>query len=66
MRVAIPSYTTAFRKGARFGTVVKTGWLRDLGADRKGRLEIARVKLDRSETVILVDLGDCQIIGEAS
>jgi hypothetical protein len=66
MRVQIPSYTSHYLKGERTGTVVKTGWLRDLGPDRKGKLEIARVKLDRSGATILVDFGDCRPIGEPS
>jgi hypothetical protein len=66
MRVRIPNYCSAYLKGERTGEVVKTGWLRDLGPDRKGKLEIARVKLDRSQRTILVDLGDCQPIGEPS
>ena len=66
MRVQIPSYTSHWRQGERTGTVVKTGWLRDLGPDRKGKLEIARVKLDRSGATILVDFGDCKQLGEPS
>ncbi len=61
-RVKIPAYCSAYRSGERTGTVVKTGWLNDLGSDRKGRLEIARVKLDQSGKTILVDLGDCELL----
>lgn len=62
--VKIPTYTSAFRKGERTGTIVKTGWLNNLGRDKRGRLEMARVKLDKSGDTILVAMGDCQIIGE--
>ena len=59
MRVQIPAYTSHWMRGDRYGEVVKTGWLKDLGPDRKSKLEIARVKLDKSNKTILVDLGDC-------
>jgi len=59
MRVQIPSYSSAFRRGAHTGTVIATGDLTGMG-DGRGKLKIARVLLDgpRKKT-ILVDLGDC-------
>ena len=65
MKVRIPHYTSAYRKGERTGTVVNTGWLKELGADKRGSRRIARVQLDNSKKTILVDLGDCaQIEGD--
>ena len=61
-RVKIPPYCSAYRSGERTGTVLKIGKLNDLGADRKGSIQIVRVKLDNSGKTILVDLGDCELL----
>ena len=59
-RVQVPAYTSAWMKGDRYGEIVKTGWLTKLGAEKNGKLKIARVLLDKSRKTILVDLYDCK------
>lgn len=61
-RVQIPAYTSSWMRGDRYGEVVKTGFLNKLGADGRGKLLIARVRLDKSGKTILVDAGDCTAV----
>jgi hypothetical protein len=62
MRVQIPAYTSSWMRGDRYGEIVKTGWLNKMGPDKRARIEIARVKLDKSGRTILVDLNDCTVV----
>lgn len=57
MRVQIPAYTDAWRKGDHYGVVIRIVEARVPINDK--RPDIAHVKLDKSGTVTRVLLDDC-------
>ena len=52
MRVQIPAYTDRWMMGDRYGVIVKI-------TKKKGDVEVAYVKLDKSGKTVRVVLSDC-------
>lgn len=61
MRVQIPAYTDRWMMGDRYGEVTKT--YRGKSVDRYGnRIEVVKVKLDKSGVIVCAILDDCEVI----
>jgi hypothetical protein len=70
-RVQIPAYTDRWMMGDRFGEIVsirearpdtRAALLTDDPRRYSGKVEIARVRLDRSGVTVSVILSDCEVL----
>jgi DNA-binding GntR family transcriptional regulator len=75
MRVQIPAYTNRWIMGDRYGEIVKTSFKTYTGTGPNARraryltgknhqpsVEVATVKLDKSNKVVKVILADCEVV----
>jgi hypothetical protein len=72
MRIQIPAYTDHWMRGDRFGELLRTSWMRPGAVHVRARLltkhrfgervELAHVRLDKSQRTVRVILADCEVV----